>query len=169
MRTIQRPINFISEWSGRVVSVLWIVVVLVVSYEVAAREFGAPLLLWIWCHETALFTTGSLYMLGGAYTLYRRKHISMDIFYTRCSQRGRAILDLISFPVFLLFIGALLWVGVDHAWEATIIGKTSGTYWNPPIWPVMWMIPVGAFLVILTGLAKFFDDLAIVIQRKNPE
>lgn len=170
MEVIRRTIDVINEWTGKVFSFLWIVVVLVISYEVAVRATGVPAdPYWKWCHETVVFLAGGLYMLGGAYTLYKRKHISKDLVYNRCSRRGRAILDLISFPFFLLFMGALLLVGVDFAWESTILGRTSGTFWNPRLWPLMWTIPVAAAMMMFIGLARFADDLAVVIQRKNPE
>jgi TRAP-type mannitol/chloroaromatic compound transport system permease small subunit len=164
MRALLLAINFTSEWSGKIFSNLWIVTVLVISYEVIMRYvFGAPTR---WGHETMIFLCAIVYLMGGAYTLYHRKHISIDLLYRRFSPRGRAILDLITFPLFCWFIGVLLWAGADRAWDAVIIRETSGSPWNPPIYPILLMIPLGAFLLLLQGLAKFIGDLAMVIARK---
>lgn len=164
MRAFIRAIGFISEWSGKIFSFLWLPVVLVIVYEVILRYvFAAPT---IWAHEVMIYLCAMIYIMGGAYTQYLRKHISMDIFYSRYSLRGRAILDLITFPFFCLFVGALLWAGADRAWDAVMIMETTGTHWNPPIWPVLLLIPLGALLLLLQGLSKFIDDLTTVIGRK---
>jgi TRAP-type mannitol/chloroaromatic compound transport system permease small subunit len=164
MRALLRAINFTSEWSGKIFSYLWVATVLVISYETVLRYvFDAPT---IWGHETMIFLCAIVYMMGGAYTLYHRKHIAIDLLYNRFSPRGRAILDLITFPYFCLFIGVLLWAGVDRAWDAVIIRETSGSPWNPPIYPILLMIPLGAFLLLLQGFAKFIGDLVMVIARK---
>lgn len=166
MRALLRAIDFTSEWSGKIFSFLWIVTVLVISYEVILRYvFDAPTR---WGHESMIFLCAIVYMMGGAYTLYHRKHVSIDLLYNRCSPRGRAILDLITFPIFCLFIGILLWAGAGRAWEAIMLGETSGSPWNPPIYPILLMIPLGAFLMLLQGLAKFISDLAMVVARNQP-
>ena len=167
MRALLRAINFASEWSGRIVSFLWPLVVLVIAYETTLRyAFNAPTR---WAHETTIFLCAIAFIIGGAYAHYYRKHVSVDMFYNRCSPRGRAILDLITFPFFCLFLGILLWGGADRAWGAVMLGETSGSPWDPPIYPILLMIPLGAFLLLLQGLAKFVGDLALVIGRKRAE
>jgi TRAP-type mannitol/chloroaromatic compound transport system permease small subunit len=106
-------------------------------------------------------------MMGGTYTLYHDKHISVDMVYSRFSPRGRAILDLITFPLFCIFTGLLLWTGADYALRAIMLEEGSGSAWNPPIWPIRIVIPVGASLMLLLGLAKFIRNLVIIVGRKT--
>jgi TRAP-type mannitol/chloroaromatic compound transport system permease small subunit len=82
----------------------------------------------------------------------------MEIFHNRLSPRGRAILDLITAPLFFLFIGILLWKGGEFAWSSISRMETSGSYWGPPLYPFKAMIPIGAFMLAMQGLTKFIRD-----------
>ena len=162
MKAILSVIDSASEWTGKIFSYLWIVVVILTSLEVILRYgFAAPTL---WGYETMLFLAGAIYMMGGAYTLLHRKHVYVDTVYNRFSPRMRAILDLITFPVFLAFVLILLLAGAERAWFAIMIREGSGSPWNPPIYPILSTIPLGAFLVLLQGLAKFIRDLTLAIK-----
>lgn len=165
MKTFLSVIDQLSDWSGKIFSFLWIAVIIVIVLEVVLRYgFNAPTK---YAHELTAFLCAVVYILGGAYTLYLRGHVSVDIFYNRFSPRGRALLDVITFPTFIIYIIILLWSGFDRAWGATIIGETSGSPWNPPIYPVLLTIPLGALLIFLQGLAKFIRDFTVVIKGKE--
>jgi len=149
-------IEFISDWSGKIFSFLAVIVVGVISYEVISRYvFNAPT---IWAHETMTYFCGIYYMMGGAYTLYFEGHVSVDVFYIRFSPRVRAIVDLVTFPLFFAYIGVLIWTGAEYSWESIMYKETSPTAWAPPLYPLKLAIPVGAFLVLLQGLTKFVRD-----------
>ncbi|MCL0065390.1 TRAP transporter small permease subunit [Dehalococcoidia bacterium] len=150
-------IDNISQWTGKGISVLLILTVLVIGHEVVMRRgFGAPTL---WGFETMVYLCGILYVIGGAYTLYRRKHVIKEIIYGRFSPRGKAIADIITFPFFVLFLGMLLWAGWVRFWGAWTIRETAGTLWDPPLYPILATIPLGALLLLLQGLADFIRNL----------
>lgn len=158
-------IDFISDWSGKVFSFLAVIVVGVISYEVIARyAFNAPT---IWAHETMTYLCGFYYIMGGAYTFYFKGHVSVDVLYVRLSPRVQAIVDLITFPLFFIYLGVLIWTGADYGWESVVFRETSPTAWAPPVYPLKLSIPVGACLVLLQGLAKFVRDFNIAIGRKK--
>jgi len=157
-------VDAISRKSGQAVSFLLIAAIIVITYEVVARRaFHAPT---IWAHESTVQLLAVLYVIGGAYTLYVRGHISMDILYVRFSPRTRAILDLITSLFFFLFCGVLLWQGTETALVSIMRGEGSGTVWNPPIYFIRSAIPLGALLILFQGLAKFIRDFSIVVQRR---
>ena len=159
MRKFLSTVDAISDWSGKIFSFLAVIVIGVIAYEVVSRYgFKSPT---IWAGEAMTYLCGIYYVMGGAYTLRLRGHVKVDMLYERFSPRIRAILDLITFPLFLLFLGTLLWTAVDFSWQSTKIAETTGTSWSPPIFPVKIMIPLAAFLVLLQGIAKFIHDLNI--------
>jgi TRAP-type mannitol/chloroaromatic compound transport system permease small subunit len=45
--------------------------------------------------------------------------------------------------------------------------ETSFSAWNPPVWPIKAAIPVGTALLLLQGIAKLFEDIAIATGRKT--
>lgn len=163
MKSLLQIIDSVSEWSGKIFSLLAIVVVFIISYEVIARyAFGSPTK---WAHESMTFLSGMLYILGGAYTLYVRGHVNVDVLYGRLSVRQRAILDLVTFPFFLAFAGVILWSGGILGWESVMRWEVSRSHWAPPLWPIRLMVPLGALLLLAQGLAKFVRDLSVAIAR----
>ncbi len=167
MRQLECFLKFIdglNDRAGKIFSVLCIFMIAVLMWEVVFRYFlNKPT---IWAHETTTMLFGAYIILGGGYTLRHHAHVSMDILYNRLSLRGRAILDLVSSPLFFLFCGLILWYGARNALYSLSIFETTGTYWNPPWYPLKLTVPLGAFLITLQGFAKFIRDLICITTRK---
>jgi len=157
-----RSIDSISEWSGKMVSFLIIVITGVTIWEVILRYiFNSPT---IWAFDAAYLIFGAYGVLGGAYTLYFRGHVNVDILYGRLPLRVRAIVDLVTSIFFFLFCGLLLWKGGEMAWDSLKILERGSSAWSPPVYPIKLAIPLGAFLLLLQGTAKFIRDLFKVIK-----
>ena len=161
MRRVLNTIDRISEWSGKIVAWLIFATMAIIGFEIFMRLFGKP---QIWVFDISLFTAGVAYVMGGAYTMFRNRHVKMDVIYSRCSQRTQAILDIITFPGFLLFCGILLWAGGIRAWESFVQQERLITAFMPIIWPVRWMIPLGGLLIILQGSAKLSRDIYMAVK-----
>lgn len=152
----------ISIWSGNIVSVIYPVVVAFVVYEIIMRfVFNAPS---IWSNEATVYLSALGYLLGGAYSLYYKAHVRVDILYLKFSPRVRAMLDVITFFFTLIYMGSLIWFGSTYAWESIKILEKTGSPWNPPIYPLKIAIPSGAFLLLLQSIANFIRDLHFAIK-----
>jgi TRAP-type mannitol/chloroaromatic compound transport system permease small subunit len=90
----------------------------------------------------------------------------VDVVYKRFSPKVRAAMDLISALFFFLFGAAMLWKGFEFAWSSLVTGETYGQLWNPIIYPFKMMIPLGAFLILLQGIAKFIRDFQLLTKKK---
>ncbi len=98
MRSIIRVIDSISEWTGKTVRWVCLVLVVVVVYEVTARfVFNAPTL---WAFETICMLLCTIGALGWAYTHRHHGHVRVDVLYTLLSPRGRAIIDVGGYLIF---------------------------------------------------------------------
>ena len=165
IRALVNGIDSISKWTGRIIGYFIVLMMLVLLYEVFLRYvLDNPT---NWAHETSLYMFGSYFMLLGGYALYSRSHISMDLLYGRFSPRKKAIMDVITALLFFFFIGGLFYYGAEYAWDAVTRQQSSGTAWNPPLYPFKLMIPISAFLLLLSGVAKFIRDLNMVIRGKE--
>ena len=120
-----------------------------------------------WVFDVTLFAAGTTYVVGGAYTMLKNTHVKMDVLYIRLTPRKQSFLDVLTFSGFAIFCGALVWLGGERALEATIAGETFFSAWNPPLWPVLWTIPIGGLLILLQGLAKFIRDFHMVIKGER--
>jgi len=165
--SVCHSIDVLNSWAGKIVSWLVVGMIVVLLYEVVLRYcFNSPT---IWAHETSQLMFGAYIIVLGAYTHFCKAHVSMDIFYTRWSLRTRAILDVSTFIFFLFFCGVILWYGADYAANSVAYLEQSHSSWGPPIWEVKLLIPIGAFLFLLQGLAKFIRDLTIATTGKELE
>jgi len=163
LRFIINHIDLSSNWSGKIVSWLIYLLILELAYDTVARYgFIAPT---AWSYDISYMLYGALFMLGAAYTLLADEHIRVEAFYERFSPRARALIDLIGYLVFFFpSVGALIYFGIDFAWEAWKLRETSITFWAPPVYPLKALIPIAAFLLMIQGMAKFIRNLAIITK-----
>ena len=166
LKLLVNGIEFLSEWSGRVTAFLLLAMAGVIGFEVTVRYgFDSPT---IWGTQLAQMIFGTYVVLGGAYALRYGVHVNMDALYARFTPRKKAVLDVVTSMAFFFAIGFLLWMGVVLGWESMMKGEYSEvTPWHQPIWPVKLMIPIGALLILLQGLAKFIRDLHLAIAGRE--
>ena len=167
IRRLFKAIDATSDWSGKLVSFLIFAGMIVLVYEIILRYiFNAPT---IWAHGISQRLFATYYILAGAYVLRHKGHISMDVVYNRFSLRGRAILDLITASLFFAYCGVLLWPGALFAWKSLMQLEPCNTVFRAPLYPVKLMIPLGALLIVLQGLAKFARDFITAITGRQYE
>ena len=158
-------INVVSDWSGKILMWLMIPLTIMVFGEVCLRYFfRSPT---IWTSELCSYIFGGASLLGGAYIMRQDGHIRMDIIRSRLPARGRAVLDILTLTFTFLFCFVLAWKGFLNAWDATLIWETSGTTWDPAYWPYSWMLPIGAFLLLLQALAILLNNIHVLITGKD--
>ena len=168
IRLLVHIVDTVNEWVGRITSLLILAAVGVIIFEVVVRYgFNAPTK---WSFESSVFLFCGYILLGGGYTLLYGEHVNTDVFYRRFPLRTKAIVDLFTAVLSFLFCIVLLWEGRELAWDATEIGRHSQTPWGPPLYPVLWVIPLGAGLLLVQVLVKFIRDLltAVTGQKEEP-
>ena len=166
MKTFLSVIDHISEWTGKVFSFLLLAATAIVVYEVVRRYvFNAPSTFGL---ELTIYLCAMTYMVGGAYAMVYDSHVKVDVLYMRWSARTRALVDLILSPIFFIGIIAMIYAGSMWTAKAIAGGVTSGSTWDPDIWPMRMMIALGAFLLFLQGLAKSIRDFRVARGRKEP-
>jgi len=161
--TVQRIDGFIEIITK---SVCWLILVLmsITFYDVVMRYFfNAPT---IWAYELVGLLFAPLWLLTGAYLLSHNEHVRMDIFYRHLSPRKKAIMDLVTYTLFLFYSISILVYG----WEWFCLSFTrqdhSQTIWRPILWPFKVFIPIGVGLLLFAGLAKYIRDLYIAITGR---
>ena len=92
----------LSAWFGKAFGWLIILMTLGMSYEVMARYlFNAPT---TWSLDVSFIMYGTLFMMGGAYTLSRGGHVRGDFIYRLWKPRTQASVDLVLY-IFFFFPG----------------------------------------------------------------
>ena len=118
----------------------------------------------VWTGELAQMLFSAYALLAGGYLLVHGGHASVDILHGALPPpRVRARVDVATSVLTFVFLGALLWFASSIAWESVARQETSMSAWNPPVWPLKLLVPVGVLLLLLQGIAKLIADLAALV------
>ena len=165
LASVCKFIDAISEWTGKIASKLILVVVGVMVINVVMRYFfNAPL---FWAFHVSLYMAAAFGLLAAGYCLLHKRHVKIDIIYRRFSPRTRAILDTITSGLFFLFIIILLREGILGFVDSWQMQETVIAAWRVVLWPFKLMVPIGAVLLLLQGMAKFNRDLFYAVSGKE--
>ena len=153
LQRIADRIDSFSDWSGRAISWLTLLMVLTTFVIVVLRY--AFNLGWIAMQESVTFMHAAVFMLGAAYTLRHDGHVRVDIFYRGRSRRRRALVDLVGTLLLLLptcvFVFWVSWDYVAASWSLFEGSREPGGL--PGVFLLKTLIPVMAALLVLQGLA----------------
>lgn len=149
-----KAIDSISTWIGIPASWLFMVLMLVVCYDVTARYFFHAPTHWAFDYAIQLYGTG--FLLCGAYALAQNNHVRCDMLYRTWPVRVQAAIDLLMY--FLFFfpgIIALVWSGYYFAEMSWRFGERSvAVPSGPPIYPFKTFIPIAGALIALQGISE---------------
>jgi TRAP-type mannitol/chloroaromatic compound transport system permease small subunit len=147
-------IDRISTFTGKAASWLIIGLMVVVCVEVFKRYILNMPTAWIFDASNMFY--GTLFMIGGAYTLAQNGHVRGDFLYSSMRPRTQATLDLVLYIAFFLpGILALCYAGFDYAADSWRINEHSNvTADGPPVYHFKTVIPIAGILLLLQGSAE---------------
>lgn len=166
---MQAFFNFVdnlSTWTAKAFSWLIVILTAAIMYEVIARyAFNAPT---VWAWDLSYILYGAHFMMGVAFTLYRKGDVRIDLFFKMLSPRRQALVDACLYPVFFFpALIVLLVAGIQFAHLSwSIQEKTGMTMWRVPIYPFKTILPIATFLLLLQGLAEFIRTIKVAAGRK---
>lgn len=178
-RPITATIDIINEWAGRLTCLLLIPLIFSMVFEVVSRKAFTILIDYelgdlarslglgptLWVYDVSRMLGGVIFMAAAAYALMRGIHIRADFIYRNWTPKTQATVDatlylLFYFPAMLFFF----WSSFDYALDAfgkdifnpTGWERASDSTWAPILWPTRIFMPIGAFLLLLQGVAELF-------------
>lgn len=173
IKSVLATIDAISVSTGKLFSFLVLALIGIIMVEVVGRYFFDAPIMGVQDVQAAYF--GAYYTMAGAYTLWARGHVSVDVIHVLAPPRGRAMLDLITFPFFALFAVAIIYTGWQFCMLATHIDpigwnlEVDQSHLRLPLYPPKWTIFLGGVFLMLQGLAKFTRDLKFAVTGKELE
>jgi TRAP-type mannitol/chloroaromatic compound transport system permease small subunit len=166
---IQRVIYGIDQISKTVGHAFaWCIIILTIgtSYEVFVRYLlNAPT---SWAFDFSYILYGGLFFMSGAYTLSRGGHVRADMFSRMWPVRVQASIELFLYITFF-FPGILSMsiAGWHYAYDSFRIKEMSiNSPIGIPIWQIKMMIPIGAALLSLQGLAEVARCILAIRENK---
>ncbi len=164
IRRCSQTIDRINDLSGRLVSWLTLVMVIVTCAVVIARYlFNAGS---IALQESVMYMHGMVFMLGIAFTLKEGGHVRVDVLHERFSARMRIIIDMFGGLFLLLPVSLFLfWTSLDYVSFAWRLNETSGQPGGlPGVYLLKTLIPLMAALLSLQGISEILKGLILLLE-----
>jgi TRAP-type mannitol/chloroaromatic compound transport system permease small subunit len=163
-----RGVDILSRTVGHAFA--WCIIILTfgTSYEVFVRYvLNNPT---SWAFDFSYLMYGALFFMAGAYTLSRNGHVRGDFIYRMWPQRGQAIIELVLYILFF-FPGvlALMYAGWLYGIDAFKIREVSvNSPAGIPVWQLKLLIPFGASLLALQGVAEVLRCIVCIREGQWP-
>ena len=124
MQQLLHTADSISTWVGKAFAWLIVALMLMVVVEVFKRyALNSPT---AWIFDASNMMYGTLFMMGGAYTLCQDGHVRGDFFYGSAKPKTQAWLDLVLYIVFFIpGVIALTWAGWTYAADSWAIHEQT--------------------------------------------
>lgn len=153
------------DWSGRMVSWLTLLMVLVTFVVVVMRylfDTGSIAL-----QESVTYMHAAVFMLGAAWTLQQEAHVRVDILYSRFSETTRAWIDLCGalfmLMPFMFFIAWMSWEYIADSWEVLESSREAGGL--PAVFLLKSLILVMAGLLLLQATAQVMRAIQKILDQ----
>lgn len=167
-----KVVNFLdtlNEKVGNVASAAAPILVIVISLDVVFRyvfKFS-----FIWITELEIYLFGIMFLLGSGYTFKHDQHVRVDVFYSKLSEKGKAIVNLIGGLIFLL-----PWtiIAFNSTWAYALnsfkIGESSPQPGGlPALYILKFCIAFGFLFLALQGVSSILKSVNTIFFNKKTD
>ena len=162
MNSLINTIERFVDWTGRTVSWLTLLMVIITFVVVCLRyifDIG-----WIAMQESVTYMHAMVFLIGAAWAMQQEAHVRVDIFYSNFSNRTRAWVDLLGTLILLLpvmlFVVWVSWEYVIDSWNVLEGSREAGGL--PGVYLLKSLIIVLAVLLILQGLVQLVRSIQTI-------
>jgi TRAP-type mannitol/chloroaromatic compound transport system permease small subunit len=144
----------LSAWFGKAFAWAIMIMALGIGYEVLVRRFfNAPT---SWAFDVSYIMYGTLFMMGGAYTLSRGGHVRGDFLYRLWTPRTQAKLEFVLYILFFFpGVTALIISGWKYAARSVSYGEVSvNSPAGVPIYQFKSVLVAAGILLFIQGIAQ---------------
>jgi TRAP-type mannitol/chloroaromatic compound transport system permease small subunit len=162
-----RVVETLNEKIGQGITWLSTFLVLVVCYDVFTRYILKESSVAIQELEWHLFAL--LFLIAAAYTLKHDRHVRVDVFYSKFSERLKAWIDFLGSLVFLIpFTIVSILASQKFVINSFLVSEKSP---DPGGLPARYIlkaaIPIGFFLLLLQAFSLTFKSLLTLWERSS--
>lgn len=161
MIPLKRLINGYVKAEDFITNFLMISVVIFVFTAAVMRWMGSPI---AWSVDVAQLLFVWLIFLGANRALRENRHIGVDFFVKRMSDKTREIIDILLYVLMLGFLIYLSWYGILLSLENAIrqINSLSISYAY-----ISASVPVGCFIMSITVISRIWSSISALRMKKS--
>ena len=170
IRGLTANIDDFTEWSGKIISWATLLMVFLTGLIVFMRyffEIGSIAL-----QESLAYLHALVFLMGAAFTLKRKGHVNIDIFYQKFSLRTQAIVQILGTLVFLMpvciVILTLSWDYVISSWSVREVSREAEGL--PFIYLLKTLLIAMPVCMMLQGISEIIKSFLFLFNKvKNEE
>jgi TRAP-type mannitol/chloroaromatic compound transport system permease small subunit len=160
IRSYVRFMDRLADFIGEFAKYLIYLMIGVLLYDVITdKAFGY---VQNWTVEMAQFTLAAFYFMAGPKTLKDDTHVRLDLLYATFSERGKALIDMITVWIVIFYLSVMLWGATSSLKYSWMTKQKLPSLWAPSLVPIKVLMVVCIVLMILQCISIFFKDVAKV-------
>ncbi len=141
---------------GRIMMYFIFVMIGILLWSSISKTFFLPSL---WTLEIAQFAMVAYYIMGGPYSIQMGSNVRMDLFYSDWSDNTKAWVDSFTIIFLIMYLGVLLWGGLESTLYAIEYNERSYSSWRPYMWPIKVTMCIGITLMLLQAISELIKDI----------
>ena len=158
---LARAIDRLGAAAATISGLALLAITLIACFEVASRYLFNRPTIWAWDVNVQLMAT--MVMLGLAHVHRRDLNVRVDVLTAALPPRAQAVLSL-AFGAVLIAVAAVnvwtCWAYFQRSWSRD---EHASSLFAPPLWPVKFMFPLGAALLLLQAVVQFLRAAVAVV------
>lgn len=156
--------DYLTERVGRLASWLTLILVLLIGYDVVMRYLFNQSSAAIYELEWHIFAL--IFLLGAAYTFKHDRHVRVDVFYCKFSEKGKAWVNLLGTLLLLLpFCAIILISGWDFLSNSYVLSESSADAGGLPArYLIKSAIPLGFLFVTIQAVNVICKSLLVLVD-----
>jgi TRAP-type mannitol/chloroaromatic compound transport system permease small subunit len=160
-------LDLITKKTGKAFSWLNVILVVLICGDVVMRYFFSLTRVWIIELEWHFFAL--IFLLGAAFTFNQDRHVRVDLFYQKASEKTKAWINLSGILFFLIpWCLVIMRAANKYAYNAWIIKETSPDPGGLPArFIIKYAIVVGFFLLLLQAVSVAFKCCLVILDRRE--
>lgn len=158
-------VDWVSEWSGRIFSLLVYPLIFVVCMSVFYRYALTKSIAWSFDMTWMLY--GALTFLGGAYTFKHGGHAKVDVLLSYLSEKKQNVVTIICYFVFFMPAFIALTYSMYGALVRSLASmeRSAASAWRPLMWPMRAVMLVSLGLMLVQGTLYLINHIRDLKQE----
>jgi TRAP-type mannitol/chloroaromatic compound transport system permease small subunit len=150
---MQKGIDMINDYCGKLAGYLLLVIMVIAVVEVVLRYFFNRPTIWAWGINVQLFALVAMLAVGAS--LRHGFFINVEVFHKRFPNRIKLIVHILTFIFSCSLCIVLIWQGWEAFFLAWQTNEHYTSYFQPPSYPVKFLVPLCGFLLLMQSIAQF--------------
>ena len=167
MNLLNKLFNILNIIIGKILSILMILLILNVFYDVIAKYFfnGGSIAM----QEMEWHLFGVIILFGMSYALREEAHVRVDFLYNNFSAKTQSIINILGTIFFIIPLAILIIYGsydfVMDSYEMNEISEDPGGLTHR--WIIKAMIPLSFIYLIITSIGYILDNIKKYRENKK--